>query len=615
MESTATYTPSTMPVEVEIAVDNLKTATDSMPAKRIKLSSNKTYGSKVTGKFGFIKFIEAYNNVTGQTYEVNPPSPNIHDRIKDYLHLRALEGNNNAFKIQMSRSGQQVDFSTVQGDYAAILGYYDNLGYLERTNPCRHPSFQFYLTGLLADKCREKAKNRFTGSHPLFYEDMKRIIDRDFVESKLFLNKLTESWFKCITVFAYAFMFRIDEVLSLEFQDIEFVQDALDPQRNRVRIQLHDRKFTNYKDAVFTQYRNAYEPELCAVAALEAYLTELQKTGYSNSFNNYLFPKVSNSVMKFTLKQSPSDFAALIFKQVIIDLGLRKGGARHRLIYAAIKWNIDTIRYWCGWSHSKDSGNMGTYLLEELTMLKYENMSQVMCPDNTKLDNTDDQHTQIMQTMKEFREMLIEMKSKLVEVQSSNVISENLNNLENIQQSLLYFNQSPQTQLNFASATTSNPRTLQPLASRPTTPRTPLATPVATPTTRRRGRPKADRVPTENDGLIFIDEMRTVEQVVRFCEIGDPQRNIKPLLNWSSTARNLTPTMKSNYSDKITMYKFFKKLTFGANRVSNALKIRLNSLNISRMRLLKRKINRLNNWDTNFLENTITNELNYWHHY
>ena len=127
-------------------LDNLKTATDSMPAKRIKLSSNKTYGSKVTGKFGFIKFIEAYNNVTGQTYEVNPPSPNIHDRIKDYLHLRALEGNNNAFKIQMSRSGQPVDFSTVQGDYAAILGYYDNLGYLERTNPCRHPSFQFYLT-------------------------------------------------------------------------------------------------------------------------------------------------------------------------------------------------------------------------------------------------------------------------------------------------------------------------------------------------------------------------------------------------------------------------------------------------------------------------------------
>ena len=116
----------------------------------------------------------------------------------------------------------------------------------------------------------------------------------------------------------------------------------------RIKIILHDRKVRNYKHAVFIQKRNLDKPAIFAfVTALEKYLVELQKTNYSSHYRNYLFPKVANSVMKYTLKQMPSDFSNIIFKSVVIAFGmdsekfschsLRKGGARHCLIYAVVK--------------------------------------------------------------------------------------------------------------------------------------------------------------------------------------------------------------------------------------------------------------------------------------
>ena len=595
---------------------------EAMAAKRNKDSSRATYGSHVNGKYGFVKFIEMYNVQTGPSFTIDPLSPNLKELLKIYFQLRAIKGNRNDFGITVCK-GNAVDYSTVFVAYAALLAFFDNLGHMDSANPCRDPSFKLYIKGLLAEKAREKNKNRFSGRHPLYYEDIQRLLEFDFLAAGFFKHTLSQHWFKTVVVFAYSFMFRIDEVLNLQFRDICFSQV------NGIwslKIKLYDRKSVNYEDAVFTQWPNLQEPFICAVSYFSNYLNELKVQNKPTTPSSFVFPKMSNSIIKSTMKQSPSDFSSKTFKQALIavemspDLysshSLRKGGARHRLLYSQRTWDLDTIRYWCGWSHNNDSATLGVYLLDELSKLKFEKMSQVMQYSHNVTQSVDSKMDSMIAMMNEFHQTIYLLKNQLEQLPPEQAVMSN-SSLSNSHVANLdtVFLPSTQSQINFPSISSNNSQLIPPISSAvQIRPRhfnyNPPMPPQPQPAKKKRGRPKKERIVQEDDGCVEFKEFKTMNDIVIACEVGYPCNNIRPLTQWSTNARNLTPSIKSNYSQKINAYYTFKRITTGANRVSNALKDRMLRMNITAQRKICSALKNIDMQSTDSVESTVTQVLN-----
>ena len=93
----------------------------------------------------------------------------------------------------------------------------------------------------MKEKLREKTDQRHKGSHPIYANDISKLLEIECNEqtAKFLLNVLSLLRFQAVTAVAFAFIFRIDEVFSLEYRDLKVYMDK---GKRKMAIDLHEIK-------------------------------------------------------------------------------------------------------------------------------------------------------------------------------------------------------------------------------------------------------------------------------------------------------------------------------------------------------------------------------------
>ena len=216
-----------------------------------------------------------------------------------------------------------------------------------------------------------------------------QIKTHDPIFSVVFKSNIALAWFKAVTVIAFSFIFCVDKVFLLQYQDIKlFIKN----QKKQLSIELHDRKSVNHPESQFIM--SEFVTEICCnpIPFLEDYLQVLLSLNKPIDSDCLVFPRLGGSSYITSTKASSSDYTKIL-KMVVdylqipsIDLtshSLRRGGVRHRFIYSSKRWSLDKCIYWAGWSFEGDSTtigiffiNIGLYLLTEMSDMKYQKIKE-----------------------------------------------------------------------------------------------------------------------------------------------------------------------------------------------------------------------------------------------
>ena len=277
------------------------------------------------------------------------------------------------YKLKFVKKTPPIDAKTVYVAYSALLDYYDSHGYLQDQNPLRNAEFAYYFSCLMSEKLREKTRDRHRGAHPIYADEITKLLDMKYIaeSAKVFTSLLAFLRFKAITSLAFSFIFRIDEVFSLEYRDIAIYYEH---NRRKMAIDLHERKSVNYSESKFIVSDNPTETSLDPIKYVVAYIDFLQTLNKPMQPNNLVFPRIAGTSLLSLTKCTPPEYTADL-KAALKYLGiehvdisshsLRKGGARQRFIYSSRLWSLDKVCYWAGWSDDTDVKNnsIGKYYL------------------------------------------------------------------------------------------------------------------------------------------------------------------------------------------------------------------------------------------------------------
>ena len=212
-------------------------------------------------------------------------------------------GNNNPYRINIVKNNP-IDAKSLFISYSAILDYYGILG---KQNPCRNEEFHYYFTCLLAEKIRIKVETRTVKTaRPLWAEEVEKILfikESDPVFNVVFKSSVALCWFKAVTVVAFAFIFRVDEVFSLQFQDISLI---LKNYKKNLCIDLHDRKSSQF---IVSQFH-----ETCCnpIPIFDDYILALQKLNKPMEKNCFVFPMLGISSNILSTKASSGEYSKIL---------------------------------------------------------------------------------------------------------------------------------------------------------------------------------------------------------------------------------------------------------------------------------------------------------------
>ena len=132
------------------------------------------------------------------------------------------------------------------------------------------------------------------------------------------------------------------------------------------------------------------EPACNAFYFLSAYFNYLKDHHLLDNSDGYLFGHVYKNTLKYDGQMQSTQGFNLFLKDLLKQLGIdekiyssqafRKGGARHRHLYADAKWPIETIIRWACWADDGIKSNkvMFTYLQDESRMKENERVEHAM---------------------------------------------------------------------------------------------------------------------------------------------------------------------------------------------------------------------------------------------
>ena len=178
--------------------------------------------------------------------------------------------------------------------------------------------------------------------------------------------------FMAIAATCYTCFFRISECLQLKFKNIRFITDLSGLQQMTIQI---DHRKNNPKPFTYRIINFPTEPACNSYFFMHSYFEYLEKFGPVIDPEEYVFGHVYKGTLKYDKKHQSNQVFDAFLKQLIKEIGLdksvysthtfRKGGARHRHLYAAATWNLDTIIRWASWSYNVDNKVLITYLQDE----------------------------------------------------------------------------------------------------------------------------------------------------------------------------------------------------------------------------------------------------------
>ena len=339
----------------------------------IKESSKDTYNSHLTGKFGWITFVEMYNLKYNSNFSPLPVSNDENDvlvisyldLLKMYLQVRCLDGFSAELNIALSENNLPVASSTAGIVYSAIRWYIDMNGFFGK-NPMDLPIFAIFLKGFKS-KIREGLLNA-KQSKALTYQDMELLTLSD----KLNLSSSVRIWFNCIISVSYTCFLRCDEALSLKMDNIKLEYDNDGVPYYKLTLTERKVQMDNAKD--FFIYNNLTEPAINAFYFITLYRNHLKSRNVLNNADMYFFASCNKNKLSFLNKHSVSNFCSLLKKQLTsagIESRLysthtfRRGGARHRLLYGKFRWPLQMICQWASWSG--DSSVLQRYLIDTMS--------------------------------------------------------------------------------------------------------------------------------------------------------------------------------------------------------------------------------------------------------
>jgi integrase len=360
-------------------------------SKDKKESTKKTYGSHINGIYGWIAFVEQFNTKHGHQFNQLPNNVNIEKFIELiilFIEAKCVTGYNDTLGIKLTKNNLALNPSTGWIVYSALQDYFVGNMYFGERNPLNHPSFENYKSGLYGylKKClREAGQN---GSKPLYYEDLQKIYG--FVYHNY--DHLFQHWFMAIISICYSCFFRINEVLTITFKNIHFETDRKG--NRRIRIVLLDRKTIEDKKITYFIYNNAEEDAANAFYFITKYQEELVKMGLtstqygSQSSDELYFGRWTKTGLLFdSIGQGYSSFSNLL-KEMFSCIGLeskdysthtfRKGGVRHRYLFAKNRWPMDYILAWANWSFGDDKKVLFSYLVDEERLIQTEDIQMAM---------------------------------------------------------------------------------------------------------------------------------------------------------------------------------------------------------------------------------------------
>ena len=370
-------------------------------------------------------------------------------------------------------------------------------------------------------------------------------------------------WFKALTVCCYSFLFRIDEVLSLEYRDIIIFKES---NRNKMTIKLHERKTDNYEDAKFTLSEFPLEPCRNPIPFVDQYLKRMKELKKPQSSTNLLFPKITDKNIFSGTKGTCNDFTVL-FKRALEYLGifstdmashsLRKGGARHYFIYSSKLWNLDKITYWAGWSYVGDCKTIGIYLLEEHTKLKYNRIrdaddmmdrpvADIQFQNQIALEEIRSQVLDLFKIINPFINRTNEfLSTENFQQQRSFQNFPSPNNFVNFTHPVVFTNYLTQHQYNSVQMQP------QPVFQRVV----PITTPLGLPATSL-----PSQVNEHIENIELPTTIGTAEDVLELWNNGNTLLNVPPLCKWGKESRN-RKSIKSRYSQYKNVVAFVNSVT------------------------------------------------------
>eukprot|EP00834_Sanchytrium_tribonematis_P006921 NODE_561_length_6036_cov_1.205491.p1 type:complete len:634 gc:universal NODE_561_length_6036_cov_1.205491:5686-3785(-) len=546
--------------------DTVASSIEKTRKNRLKSSTATTYKSHTTGKYGLKTFISQYNTYKSTSYSFDPPSDNMHEILEIYFELRAVIGNDNEYGIKVNQRSNTLSNDGLYGVYSSILDFYDGKGYLGERNPVRHIQFQHYFNCLKARLTRDKKENRVShGSRPIYEKDLLVLLDlqiSDTSVSEIFENEFELSWFKAVAMTAFNCVFRIDEVFSLQYRDIRyFVENG----REKLSVNLHDRKSVNYRESEFIIGRFGSEKVSDPIPFILKYINLVSSLNRPMFPDSLVFPKLKSS----TTKCSASVYTDILRKCLKLvgsdsaDMSshcFRKGGLRHHFIYSNRKWDLDRCLYWAGWSNSDDMKTIGTYLIDELIYSKYNHLKDSDDHFDRPVEEIIYQNQQNVIEIKEMLQTIITHQQIYSNNISHNFISPWSNFPNQYHQIFTHSNSIHSPVVPFSSNSTpnstsqshsenqqsthiriapnpglhlvenTNPNTFQPTLGNFYN-RTSNNDPSSPPT----------RVLTPEDRNVELPTIiYTINEAKIYWNEGDSSRNMRPIKHWSKNARNLT---------------------------------------------------------------------------
>ena len=323
-----------------------------------------------------------------------PDNENFNDFLQVlllYFESRCVYGFVPSIGIQTTRNNKKLDPQSSWNTYSSLKMYFDDHGYIGRKNPMDHPVFVKYANGFKGLIKETQAAKGQTGSRPFYYEHM------EMFYKKVFELNPTEIAlrFMAIAAVCYVCFFRISECLSLKFKNISFY--TYPNGKTEWQIKLDHRK-TDVATATTPEnpftYRiinNPSEPACNAYYFLFMYFDYLKKHDLINNPEEYVFGHVYKGKLKYDGKSQSTqvfnNFLKTLIEALELDFTLfsshafRKGGVRHRHLYALYRWSIETIIRWACWAEpdvNKSSRILYTYLQDEAKMKENDRAEHAM---------------------------------------------------------------------------------------------------------------------------------------------------------------------------------------------------------------------------------------------
>ena len=355
----------------------------STSSQNVKISTKGTYEQHISKTFGWLTFLHSFNQKFGTELTDLPTAENYENYTELlilYFELRTKKGFDPAIGIKVTKTNEPLDAGTGWVCYSAIADFFKINGFLgnHHLNPLKNPIFEYYINGWKGAANAARKKNKRHGSKPLFYDDLVKIMN---IVPSMFSSDVA-LWLMTMFSLCYSCFFRINELLALKMDDVALKKD--NDAIPFIEITLWDRKTDLDEPHLFQVYNNPAEPAMNSFFFLCEYIIYLKKLGlYGKEYTlenvqdnsqPYFFGRYSYHKMKFSNVQCSSQSFTELLRQVLCKIGLnavdysahtfRKGGARHKFLHSKVRWNLDTIMVWCGWSHSEDNHILWTYLAE-----------------------------------------------------------------------------------------------------------------------------------------------------------------------------------------------------------------------------------------------------------